>query len=129
MRSPLPLKGLWKPYDRFLKDLRFMNQNPTLTKSESEQVYDQILQSPALTHDRDAASANSCSVRPSILVFATQGAGGQDEARIRELLQNYYPEVFLFDRSQKIRSFWRLLSHIRKRRPALVVMEGTGVAG
>jgi hypothetical protein len=66
---------------------------------------------------------------PLVLTFATQGAGGNDEARIRELLREFVPEVFPFDRRHKFRSFWRLWRTIRTRRPALVVMEGSGIAG
>jgi hypothetical protein len=68
-------------------------------------------------------------VRRLILAFATQGVGGNDEARMRELLQNHDVEVFPFNRRSKLGSFWDLFRSIRKHRPALVVMEGTGVAG
>jgi hypothetical protein len=64
-----------------------------------------------------------------VLVFATQGHGGNDEARILALLKGVSPELFPFDRTRKFRMFWRLLSTIRRTKPDLVVMEGTGVAG
>jgi hypothetical protein len=67
--------------------------------------------------------------RPTVLTFATQGAGGNEEARIRELLREFEPEVFAFDRKHKLRSFWKLWRTIRTRRPDLVVMEGSGIAG
>jgi hypothetical protein len=67
--------------------------------------------------------------RPRVLLFATQGAGGSEETRIRDLLQGQFSEIFPFDRSHKVRSFWRLLRLICSHRPALVVMEGTGLAG
>jgi hypothetical protein len=68
-------------------------------------------------------------VRPRVLAFATLGNGSNEEARIRDLLRAFGPEVFPFDRSHKVRSFWRLLGAIRRGRPDLVVMEGTGLAG
>ncbi len=66
---------------------------------------------------------------PVVVAFATQGAGGNEEARIRDLLAAVHPRMIPFDRSRKGRMFWRLLGAIRRTRPDLVVMEGTGVAG
>ena len=67
--------------------------------------------------------------KPTVLAFATQGEGGNEEARIRELLRAFAPEVFAFDRHHKVRTFWRLFRTIRSHRPDLVVMEGSGIAG
>src|SRR5713226_5535665 len=64
-----------------------------------------------------------------ILAFATQGAGGGDELRIRGLLENFAVEFYPFDRSKKVQSFWELLQRIRRQQFDLVLMEGTGVAG
>ncbi len=64
-----------------------------------------------------------------ILAFSTLGHGSNDEARIRDLLRDVGAEVFAFDRSRKVQMFWRLLRGIRRTRPDLVVMEGTGLAG
>src|SRR5689334_22127050 len=64
-----------------------------------------------------------------LLVFSTLGHGSNEETRIRELLRQFRPEVFPFDRARKLRMFWRLLRAIRRARPDLVVMEGTGLAG
>ena len=66
---------------------------------------------------------------PRILTFATQGHGGNEEARILELLRSLNPELFPYDRSRKLRMSWMLLRTIRRTRPELVVMEGTGLAG
>ena len=66
---------------------------------------------------------------PSILAFATQGAGGDDEARLLTLLDNFDPIVFAFDRKGKWWSFRALVKALLKCRPHLVVMEGTGIAG
>ena len=64
-----------------------------------------------------------------VLAFSTLGHGSNDEARIRNLLRDIGPEVFPFDRAHKVRMFWRLLREIRRTRPDVVVMEGTGLAG
>ena len=64
-----------------------------------------------------------------LMAFTTQGTGGNEEARIRQLLRHHEFSYFPFDRRAKIRSCWNLFCLIRKRRPALVVMEGTGLAG
>jgi hypothetical protein len=69
------------------------------------------------------------SARRRILVAATQGTGGGEEARIRTLLSGFEVVVFPYDRARKVASFWKLLKEIRSRRYDLVVMEGTGLAG
>ena len=69
------------------------------------------------------------SARPRVLAFATLGHGSNEEERIRALLRDLDPAVFPFDRSRKVRSFWSLLGAIRRSRPDVVVMEGTGLAG
>ena len=66
---------------------------------------------------------------PKILGIATQGAGGGDEARLRALLGHLPAEFYPFERDAKFKSFRGLLSAIRRLRPNLVVMEGTGIAG
>ncbi|MDX2036268.1 MAG: glycosyltransferase [Isosphaeraceae bacterium] len=67
---------------------------------------------------------------PRILAFATQGAGGDDEQRLRALLERVEGvEWFAFDRADKKRSGRELFRRIRAERPDLVVMEGTGIAG
>jgi len=65
----------------------------------------------------------------TLLAFATQGSGGGEEARLQALLANLGAEFLLFDRGSKWRTFLRIWKAIRRRRPNLVVMEGTGVAG
>ncbi|HSQ55726.1 MAG TPA: glycosyltransferase [Gemmata sp.] len=66
---------------------------------------------------------------PRVLCFATQGHGGNEEERILALLKGVSAELFPFNRSRKFRMFWQLLRTIRRGRPDLVVMEGTGLAG
>jgi hypothetical protein len=64
-----------------------------------------------------------------IACFATQGTGSGDERRIRALLAELDPSVHPFDRAAKVRSALRLFAALRRERPHLVVMEGTGLAG
>jgi hypothetical protein len=67
--------------------------------------------------------------RRRIVAFATKGAGSNDEARLRALLERFDVDVVPFDRSKKARMFVAILRRIWSRRDALVVMEGTGIAG
>ena len=64
-----------------------------------------------------------------ILGFATQGSGGNEEARLRELTREVPIEILSFQRSLKLATVRRLLRTIRGRRPSLVIMEGSGAAG
>ncbi len=64
-----------------------------------------------------------------VLYFATQGSGHGDEDRIAALLGSLDAEALPFDRGSKIGSAARLLGTLIRRRPRLVVMEGTGFAG
>lgn len=64
----------------------------------------------------------------TILCAATKGPGTNEEDRIRSLLSDHAPLVFELDRKSKIRSAYRLLTAIARRRPDLVVLEGTGIA-
>lgn len=64
-----------------------------------------------------------------VVCFATQGSGHGDERRIIELTRDLGAEVLPFDRGDKTGSARRLLRTLLRRRPDLVVMEGTGVAG
>jgi hypothetical protein len=64
-----------------------------------------------------------------ILCFATQGQGHIEGERVRALLEPLDPVSFAFDRTRKLRSALDLTRAVRARRPELIVMEGTGVAG
>jgi Glycosyl transferases group 1 len=64
-----------------------------------------------------------------ILCFATQGQGHIEGERIRVMLEELAPEEYPFDRAAKLRSALGLVRAARRRRPALIVMEGTGTAG
>jgi hypothetical protein len=76
---------------------------------------------------RAAASNRPASAR--LLIFATQGAGGNDEARLRELTRNFPVQVIGFDPGAKFPMLLRILNAIRTDRPPIVLIEGTGVAG
>lgn len=66
---------------------------------------------------------------PKILAFATKGWGTNEEERLRALLSQLPAEFVRFDKSRKRRSAAALLEMLWRRRPELVVMEGTGIAG
>lgn len=67
--------------------------------------------------------------RGRVLVFATKGAGSNDEERILELLRDHDVDRYAFDRTGKAANVPALLRHVRRARPSLIVMEGTGLAG
>lgn len=64
-----------------------------------------------------------------ILAFATKGSGTNEEQRLRILLSHLPADFVPFDKSQKRRSAFALLKTLWRRRPGLVVVEGTGIAG
>ena len=72
-------------------------------------------------HARDGAAR--------ILCFATQGEQHLDAERLRYLLEPLGAESFAFDRARRLRSAVGLFREVRARRPRLIVMEGTGLAG
>lgn len=62
--------------------------------------------------------------------FATKGSGTNEALRIARLVEGVGPlEELAFDKKRKFRSFVQVLSGLRLRRPELIVMEGTGIAG
>jgi glycosyltransferase involved in cell wall biosynthesis len=64
-----------------------------------------------------------------ILCFATQGSDHLDGERVRDLLGMVAAESYAFDHAHKLRSAMGLIRAVRRRRPRLIVMEGTGIAG
>jgi Glycosyl transferases group 1 len=64
-----------------------------------------------------------------IICFATHGDGHLDADRIRCLLEPLQTEKYPFAYERKLASAIGLLKAVRRRRPQLVVMEGTGIAG
>lgn len=64
-----------------------------------------------------------------LLIFATQGAGGNDEDRLRVLTRNFPVQSIPFDPRAKSSMFLRILKKVRADRPSMVLMEGTGIAG
>jgi glycosyltransferase involved in cell wall biosynthesis len=84
---------------------------------------------PADDPDEHASAADARERGARILYFATQGAEHLDAERLRYLLEPLEPVSFAFDRAGKLRSAVRLIREARARRPRLIVMEGTGLAG
>lgn len=82
--------------------------------------------------DMDARSNNTARGEPDelrVVCLATQGSGSGDERRITFLLEPLGPTVLPVDRSRRHRlplAIWRT---IRKERPDIVVLEGTGAGG
>src|SRR5260370_1782799 len=66
---------------------------------------------------------------PRILGFATQGAGGNEEARLRELFGELSTDIVPFQRRKKISSALEIVEKARSGQYALLAMEGTGSAG
>lgn len=64
-----------------------------------------------------------------IVAFATQGSDSGDAERLRTLLSQLDTWFYPFERSSRVKEFFRLVCYFRKNRPRLVVMEGTGLAG
>ena len=63
-----------------------------------------------------------------ILGCASQGAGGDDELRLRALLTNFDAELIPFNKRAKADCFRAILQALRTRGFDLFVLEGTGVA-
>lgn len=62
--------------------------------------------------------------------FATKGSGTNEALRMESLLSRFPDkEEWTFDKRSKVRSFIHLLRQLMRKRPDLLVMEGTGVAG
>jgi len=64
-----------------------------------------------------------------IMCFATKGDTYLEGERIRRLLKPLSPEAYSFDHGRKFRSAVGLVRTVLARRPNLIVMEGTGLAG
>jgi glycosyltransferase involved in cell wall biosynthesis len=68
--------------------------------------------------------------RKMIAIFATKGSGTNEERRIIGLLSGSEDcSVIPFSKSAKLASFLALLRRVRREKPRLLVMEGTGIAG
>jgi glycosyltransferase involved in cell wall biosynthesis len=66
---------------------------------------------------------------PRVYAVSTFGSGSNDETRILALLSAFEPRVIPFDRRAKWQGFKRILRTVRRERPSLVVLEGSGLAG
>jgi hypothetical protein len=64
-----------------------------------------------------------------IFAFATKGSNTNDELRLLTLLKPLCPEAIKFDYQSKIKSGLALVQLALQKRPDIIVMEGTGVAG
>jgi glycosyltransferase involved in cell wall biosynthesis len=64
-----------------------------------------------------------------VACFATQGTGSGDEARLVALLAPLAPQLLPFDRARKTRSSTKVLWHLVRQRPDIVITEGTGLGG
>jgi glycosyltransferase involved in cell wall biosynthesis len=65
-----------------------------------------------------------------IAIFATKGSGTNDERRIIGLLSGFEDcSVIPFNKSAKLTSFLAAIGRVRREKPRLLVMEGTGIAG
>lgn len=118
----------------------FVLQNPgdlpgAMERALADSVVGSAARETALAHGWDRVAAETMAVyeqareAPRILAFATQGAGGNDELRLRALLENFAVEWFPFDRRRKLGSFCELLRRLARGGYTLAVMEGTGIAG
>lgn len=76
----------------------------------------------------EPAAASAEQAHP-IVWFATQGSAHLDAQRMRALLEPLGAEELAFERGPRVRSAIALARALRARRGALVVMEGTGIAG
>jgi glycosyltransferase involved in cell wall biosynthesis len=89
----------------------------------------------ALEHTWDRVAAETLAVyqkaqqTPRILAFATQGAGGNDEARLCTLVQDFAFAQFAFDAQRKLAAAGSLFRKLWRDHYPLVIMEGTGIAG
>jgi len=90
-----------------------------------------VARQTALEHSWDRVAAETLAVyhraeqRPKVFAFATQGIGGNDETRLRALLENHPADWFPFRRAAP----FSLLRHLLTHRYQLVAMEGTGISG
>jgi glycosyltransferase involved in cell wall biosynthesis len=67
--------------------------------------------------------------KAGILGFATHGHDHLDAERLRYLLAPLHPVFYPFDHDRRVRSAIGLVRAVLARRPSLIVMEGTGIAG
>ncbi len=89
----------------------------------------------ALEHSWDRVASETMAVYAKasrtarVLTFATQGFGGNDEARLCTLVQHLKTATFPFDAKNKRASASALFRTLLADRPKLALMEGTGIAG
>jgi len=64
-----------------------------------------------------------------LLACATQGNGGDDEARLRELVSGFHYALANFSKKEKRTAAKALIAQLRSREYDLLVLEGTGFVG
>lgn len=75
------------------------------------------------------AAEDSGGCRLDVAYFATQGTGSGDESRIAALLEPLGARPIRFERTSKLRSAGGVFRAVRRSRPDVLVVEGTGLAG
>lgn len=104
---------------------------PALMQQAAQSTVGVAARQTALEHSWDRVAAETLAVyhraaqRPKLLAFATQDIGGNDETRLRALLENHPADWFPFRRAAP----FSLLRHILTHHYELVAMEGTGISG
>ena len=115
--------------------LRREEDLPALMHRAAQSGVGPAARATALEHTWDRVAAETLDVykkarqSPRILTFATQGFGGNDEARLDALTENFPTAPFPFDAEHKRASASSLFRTLYIDRPKLAVMEGTGIAG
>ena len=77
----------------------------------------------------DGVSADTLMADLHFLACATQGNGGDDETRLRDIVSAFRCTVAEFSKHDKRGSARKLLGQLKKRNFDLLVLEGTGIAG
>ena len=122
------------PIDRVRLDSSGVGQHPAATSergsSSSVRVTVKWESATCNVSDVQKPSTRPESDQPlDVLCLATQGSNSSDEQRLAFLLQPLRPRFLRIDRRHRARIPLTLLSEVLRRRPDLVVMEGTGAAG
>jgi glycosyltransferase involved in cell wall biosynthesis len=127
--DPEDVQGLQEAMAILARDASLRGQMGAAARAVAEEhSWDKVAAQYIQLFEKALAEKNAPS-EPRILAFATQGAGGDDEARLKDLLSCVPAQFYPFDRNRKLQNFWRIIRRMRRDRPSLVVMEGTGIAG
>ncbi len=108
---------------------------PAVMRQASQSSVGEAARQTALRHSWDRVAAETMAVyrkaqtQPQIVAIATQGTGGNDEARLHTLLERHAFDAFPFSSQTKRQSAISLVRRLFRSRYPLAVMEGTGIAG